>query len=444
MARIMQIQSRRGTAAAWNSANPTLADGEPGYETDSGRMKFGDGATAWTALPYQVVQPLRPSYLPKALAGHWDATTGIYRSNKGVFANAKAAMARAKTAIASNPYFRICTFGDSNTEAKMDDTTGASTAGWGTSWPDYLKALLVAGGIPDGGTGWQKPAGQISTLDTRYWTGSTGTWTGRSGQVVAMWAATTGVGNTLTLELAGGGGVAVDILTSKLNKPMTYTIYNTAGTQIATGSTVRDGTSTLLVTTITGLTDAQKLVMTSLTGTGGTWKQGPAQIRKASGLLMSQFAVSNSYAMAATPGFGWSNDTTAGSATYDWIGSEMLACEPTPDMVAGTLGGNDFLASRTNAQITADLTTIYNRYPNATRLHISNWPGYLDQASLIGAYMSMMDAITGGGAVMDNFYRDGTNTEAQARGLYKNSATIHVDEVAHYSAARAIYGALAA
>ena len=46
------IQMRRGTAADWTSANPTLHAGEAGFETDTGKLKVGDGATAWTGLPY--------------------------------------------------------------------------------------------------------------------------------------------------------------------------------------------------------------------------------------------------------------------------------------------------------------------------------------------------------------------------------------------------------
>lgn len=48
----VQIQIRRGTAANWTSANPTLAEGELGYETDTGKLKAGDGSTAWTGLSY--------------------------------------------------------------------------------------------------------------------------------------------------------------------------------------------------------------------------------------------------------------------------------------------------------------------------------------------------------------------------------------------------------
>jgi hypothetical protein len=47
-----RMQQRRGTAAQWTSANPTLAAGEIGFETDNNRFKIGDGATAWSALDY--------------------------------------------------------------------------------------------------------------------------------------------------------------------------------------------------------------------------------------------------------------------------------------------------------------------------------------------------------------------------------------------------------
>ena len=47
-----QIQARRGTAATWTSTNPTLAAGEMGFETDTGKFKIGTGSAAWTALGY--------------------------------------------------------------------------------------------------------------------------------------------------------------------------------------------------------------------------------------------------------------------------------------------------------------------------------------------------------------------------------------------------------
>ena len=47
-----RLQNRRDTAANWTSANPTLAAGEIGYETDTSKFKIGTGSTAWTSLAY--------------------------------------------------------------------------------------------------------------------------------------------------------------------------------------------------------------------------------------------------------------------------------------------------------------------------------------------------------------------------------------------------------
>jgi microcystin-dependent protein len=46
------IQLRRDTSANWGSTNPVLRRGEPGFETDTNKLKIGDGATAWNVLAY--------------------------------------------------------------------------------------------------------------------------------------------------------------------------------------------------------------------------------------------------------------------------------------------------------------------------------------------------------------------------------------------------------
>lgn len=48
------IQIRRGTAADWTSNNPVLSQGEFGLETDTKKIKIGDGTTAYTSLSYLV------------------------------------------------------------------------------------------------------------------------------------------------------------------------------------------------------------------------------------------------------------------------------------------------------------------------------------------------------------------------------------------------------
>lgn len=47
-----RIQLRRDSAANWTSANPVLAQGEIGVELGTRKLKVGDGAAAWNALPY--------------------------------------------------------------------------------------------------------------------------------------------------------------------------------------------------------------------------------------------------------------------------------------------------------------------------------------------------------------------------------------------------------
>ena len=46
------IKFRRDTSANWTSVNPIPAQGEPCYETDTGKLKIGNGSDSYTTLPY--------------------------------------------------------------------------------------------------------------------------------------------------------------------------------------------------------------------------------------------------------------------------------------------------------------------------------------------------------------------------------------------------------
>ena len=48
----VQMQQRRDTASGWTSANPVLLNGELGYETDTKKLKVGNGTSAWSAIAY--------------------------------------------------------------------------------------------------------------------------------------------------------------------------------------------------------------------------------------------------------------------------------------------------------------------------------------------------------------------------------------------------------
>lgn len=76
MAVVTQIQIRRGTAAQWTSANPTLASGEFGYETDTGKFKIGDGSTAWNSLSYKAAGTVTSITAGTGLSGGSITTSG--------------------------------------------------------------------------------------------------------------------------------------------------------------------------------------------------------------------------------------------------------------------------------------------------------------------------------------------------------------------------------
>jgi hypothetical protein len=48
----VKFQLRRATSSNWSSTNPILKGGEPGFETNTYKLKIGDGITPWILLPY--------------------------------------------------------------------------------------------------------------------------------------------------------------------------------------------------------------------------------------------------------------------------------------------------------------------------------------------------------------------------------------------------------
>ena len=64
----VNILIRRGTASEWTSANPILLEGEVGVETDSKKLKVGDGLTVWASLPYITLTPAAAASLYATIA----------------------------------------------------------------------------------------------------------------------------------------------------------------------------------------------------------------------------------------------------------------------------------------------------------------------------------------------------------------------------------------
>lgn len=160
----VRFQLRRDTAANWASVNPTLGPGEPAIETDTRKVKYGDGSMVWNALPYSLSASLTAvSALTPA------ADRFIY------FTSGTAASLGTVTAFA---------------RSIMDDADAATmrgTLGLGTMATQNASAVAITGGSALGLSSAQVTApssAAISYLDsiagqfaiTRFRTGTSNRW----------------------------------------------------------------------------------------------------------------------------------------------------------------------------------------------------------------------------------------------------------------------------
>ncbi len=122
-----QIQVRRGTAAAAAANNEILAAGEFGCETDTGRVKVGNGVTTWNNLQY--------------LPADWASIIG-----KPAVIAAGETQAVARSAIGAG------------TSSLTIGTTG-STAKAGNYTPTYAEVVASLGFTPENAAGKNQPNG---------------------------------------------------------------------------------------------------------------------------------------------------------------------------------------------------------------------------------------------------------------------------------------------
>lgn len=85
-----RIQIRRDTSTNWQLNNPVLAIGEPGLETDTQIVKYGDGVTAWNSLPYANLNSLS-DFTTANLA---ENSANLYYTNSRVLGYVTAATTR--------------------------------------------------------------------------------------------------------------------------------------------------------------------------------------------------------------------------------------------------------------------------------------------------------------------------------------------------------------
>jgi len=143
-----QIKFRRDTSTNWATVNPILGSGEPGLETDTGKVKIGDGATAWSSLSY-VFNGFVASYSNINVAQYLPAYTG----------NLKAGNVNALNAVYSPAYYYSngiafvgggggTTYSDSNVAAYLPTYAGnVNAANFVSSTAVYAPAYYFANGV---------------------------------------------------------------------------------------------------------------------------------------------------------------------------------------------------------------------------------------------------------------------------------------------------------
>jgi len=207
-----QIQIRRGTAAQWTAANPVLASGEFGYETDTGKFKIGNGSSAWNSLSVLngVTASSTDTFTNKTISGSTNTLSNI----------ANASLTNSAITINGTP---VSLGGSISLPGDIEGVTaGTGLTGGGTSGTVTI-ALSTPVSAANGGTG-------ISSLGT-----GVATWLGTptsdnlrtvvadetgSGVLVFNGAPTlTGVVNAstdITLSAAGAFGSIKDYQTLNL------------------------------------------------------------------------------------------------------------------------------------------------------------------------------------------------------------------------------------
>ena len=128
-----EIKLRRDISTNWTSTNPILAQGEPGYETDTGQLKLGDGTTAWASLAYQAAANIVDGTIVNA---DINASAGIVDTKLATIATAGKVSNSATTATDANTASAIVA-----RDASGNFTAGTITAALtGAASSNVLKA----------------------------------------------------------------------------------------------------------------------------------------------------------------------------------------------------------------------------------------------------------------------------------------------------------------
>jgi len=281
----MGLKIRRDTAANWTSSDPTLEVGEQGYETDTGKLKIGDGATAWTSLGYwtgggAAGDVSGPSSSVDSEIALFSSTTGKVIKRMSGSGIVKVASGVASTATAGTDYYAP----GGTDVAITDGGTGASTlpsgilkgAGTGaitaaSSGTDYAPATSGSAILKGNGSGGFSAA---SAGTDYYAPGSTD---------VAVADGGTGASGALAARTNLGLQIGVDVLAPNGSGASLTSIPESAVTNLVTDLAAKQPLDSDL-TTIAGLTATTDNFMVAASSAWAS--RTPSQARTSLGLVI--------------------------------------------------------------------------------------------------------------------------------------------------------------
>jgi lysophospholipase L1-like esterase len=345
MGRITDVRLRRGTAAAWTSANPVLGAGEPGLETDTFKIKFGNGSLPWLSLPYIAgdaagsgLNTLDP---PGAWAGWRNGVSNM-----------------------ANEHLRWLAIGDSITEGT--GSTGGHPSGWVYQVGQRIRQAFptIQGNAVDGQLGWT-PTAQTSSSVPSVWTpaGSYGT------------GSNFGFRNTKSTSIMSSATLTATITGTHVDVWWTQGPATAAFTVLVNGVTKATfGTSSASVTS--GYKGRVQL------GASATVPGTYTVVIKANAAASASFINGVTvYNGNDNSGFVTFNAGVHGYKTSDWVTSTNHAnwrqdyVALRPHLVTVMLGANDYSSLVGQDAFRANLTTIVNNLRDYTLNTV--WPTIL-------------------------------------------------------------------